>query len=75
VVTGRAIHNRGHLPAYGRVTRQETAVREFRSIDQQVVAVTGASSGIGRAAALAAAKRGAEVVIAAAGLAILKRRG
>lgn len=38
---------------------------QLKSIDQQVVVIVGASSGIGRSAALAFAKRGAKVAVAA----------
>lgn len=38
-----------------------------KSLDWQGVVITGASSGIGRATALAAAKAGAKVVLAASG--------
>ena len=38
---------------------------QLKSIDQQVVVIVGASSGIGRSAALAFAKRGARVAVAA----------
>src|SRR4051812_16947154 len=40
---------------------------ELKPIHQQVIVVVGASSGIGRAAALAFAGRGARVVVAARG--------
>ena len=38
---------------------------QLKSIEQQVVAVVGASSGIGREAALRFARRGAKVVVSA----------
>src|SRR5437763_16292292 len=38
---------------------------QLKPIDQQVIVITGASSGIGLATALEAAKRGAKVVLAA----------
>src|SRR3954453_19736061 len=40
-------------------------MRKRKPLDQQVIVVFGASSGLGRATALAAARRGAKVVAAA----------
>ncbi|MDP9368744.1 MAG: SDR family oxidoreductase [Chloroflexota bacterium] len=40
---------------------------ELKPLDQQVIVITGASSGIGRLTALEAARRGAKVVLAARG--------
>ncbi len=47
---------------------------QLKPINQQVVAVIGASSGIGREAALRFAKRGAKVVVCARGESKLKLR-
>jgi NAD(P)-dependent dehydrogenase (short-subunit alcohol dehydrogenase family) len=46
---------------------EQEAKMQLKPINEQVVAVVGASSGIGRAAALAFAQRGAKVVAAARG--------
>lgn len=45
---------------------------KLKPLDEQVVVITGASSGIGRATALLAAERGAAIVLAARGTAALE---
>lgn len=47
-------------------------MRKLKRLDEQVIVITGASSGIGRATALAAAAKGARVVLAARGVSALE---